>query len=114
MVADREGRRAENVLDTQDLSLVGKGGPSTEVRDFLLEMQKEDAELHTVYAADKAARANRLLEVSALWVEKTAQKRKGGVDAAFVRGTVSAGKVLRKEEAHRRRCGCQRKAGRAG
>lgn len=70
--ADPEGQWTKDVPETRDLGLVGEVGQSEKLRDITEEMQKGNLELHASCAAEKATRARRLLEVSALWVESAA------------------------------------------
>lgn len=69
-IADPKGQRRKDVSTTRDLCFVGKGGQSDELTDLKEGMQKENAEFHAARAAEKAACAKRLLEVSVLRVGK--------------------------------------------
>lgn len=66
----------KDVAETQN-PRPGSRGESDQIdkmRDFMHGIQKENAALHSVWAAEKAARFRSLLEVSALRVENEAQK----------------------------------------
>lgn len=52
-----------------------EGGQSSKLRDFMQGMSKENNKLLATCAAEKAAGTQSLLEVSALEVEGTAQKK---------------------------------------
>lgn len=75
-VADSTGQGNKDVPETQDFDLVVEGGQFDELRDFMHGMQKENAEFHGAFAAEKAARAKCLLQVSALWAQRAAQKER--------------------------------------
>lgn len=74
-VADPDRQGKKEVSDTRDLGLVGEGGQTNVLRDFMQGLQKENAELYADCAAENAAGAKSLPEVSVLRVGKAAQKK---------------------------------------
>lgn len=52
--------------ETQNIDLAGEGDQSNELRHLLQGLLKDYAELHAVRAAEKAALAKSLLELSVL------------------------------------------------
>lgn len=101
-VADSDGQGTKEVSETQDLAPMGEGDQSEELRDFMQGMEKENAELHTACAAEKAARAKSLLEVSALQVEKTSHKKKLKSCCGNWQRICLRGKVVSRREGSRR------------
>lgn len=75
IVAYLENQWTKDVPEARELGLVGEDVQSEELRDFMQGTQKENGEWRAACAVEKAARAKILLEVSALWAEKVAQKK---------------------------------------
>lgn len=64
------------MFDIQDLGLVGEGGQSYELHDFMQGMRKEKIALHATFAAVKSACERILLDIIKLWAEKGALKKR--------------------------------------
>lgn len=58
------------------LGLVGEGGQSDELDEFMQSLQAENAALHAACAAGNAASTKSLLELTALPNDKAASKRR--------------------------------------
>lgn len=61
-----EGTEEQNVHDVLDLGLVGDGGLSSELRNFMHSLQRDSSASHAVCATEKATCAKKLLELSTL------------------------------------------------
>lgn len=75
-VDDQEGQRNKSIPDIRYLGLVAKSGLSDKALDFMQRMQKENAALNISCAAEEDACAKSPLEMSTLWFEKAAQKKR--------------------------------------
>lgn len=75
-IAEPKGQGNKDVFETRDLSVVGEGGQSDELRKTMQSLQKDNAALHAACATEKAACAKSLDKTSTLWAEKGAQKKR--------------------------------------
>lgn len=75
VATDPEGQGSKYVPKTLVLDLIGKGGQSKKLCDFMQGMQKGNVELHAACVARKAACAKSLLEVGALRIEKLLKRK---------------------------------------
>lgn len=75
-VADSEGQVSKDMFVIRDIGLVGKGGESDELRDFMQSFLKkvQCCTLHVLTGS--ATHAKSLLEMSKLWGAKATQTKR--------------------------------------